>query len=64
MPKPNLIIDSNERGLLCDSVLRKAEKTGLIVNRQALVVGDYLLGDACVEAKSLNDFFQSAFKKI
>ena len=60
MPKPNLIIDSNERGMLCDSVLRKAEKAGLIVNRQSLVVGDYVLGEACVEAKSLSDFFQSS----
>ena len=50
MPKPNLIIDSNERGLLCDSVLRKAEKAHLTVVRQPLVVGDYLLGEACVEA--------------
>jgi len=60
MPKPNLIIDSNERGLLCDSVLRKAEKAHLTVVRQPLVVGDYLLGEACVEAKSIADFFQSS----
>ena len=60
MPKPNLIIDSNERGLLCDSVIRKAEKAHLTVVRQPLVVGDYLLGEACVEAKSIADFFQSS----
>ena len=58
--KPELLIDSNERGPLCDSILRKAEKAGLRVVRKPLVVGDYLLGGACVEAKSLNDLFQSS----
>tara|TARA_R100000008_G_C3581701_1_gene168988 strand:- start:1666 stop:2370 length:705 start_codon:yes stop_codon:yes gene_type:complete len=60
MVKPELIIDTNERGSLCDSVLRKAEKAGLIILRKSLVVGDYLLGGACVEAKSINDLFQSS----
>ena len=58
--KPQLIIDSNERGTLCESVERKATKAGLTVARQALVVGDYLLGGACVEAKSIGDLFQSS----
>jgi len=60
MPKPELIIDSNERGLLCESVERKAEKAGLVVIRQSLVVGDYQLGGALVEAKSINDLFLSS----
>ena len=60
MPKPDLIIDSNERGSLCDSIIRKAQKAGLAVARQSLVVGDYLLGSACVEAKSISDLFQSS----
>ena len=55
-----MIVDSNERGPLCESVLRKAEKQGLIVIRKPLVVGDYLLGNACVEAKSINDLFLSS----
>ena len=55
-----MIVDSNERGVLCDSVLRKAEKAGLSVIRKPLVVGDYLLGEACVEAKSINDLFLSS----
>ena len=59
MPKPDLIIDTNERGSLCESIQRKARKEGLNVTRQTLVVGDYLLGGACVEAKSINDLFQS-----
>jgi len=58
--KPQLVIDSNERGTLCESVERKATKAGLTVARQPLVVGDYLLGGACVEAKSIGDLFQSS----
>jgi ERCC4-type nuclease len=60
MRRPAMIIDSNERGVLCDSVIRKAEKAGLSVIRKPLVVGDYLLGEACVEAKSINDLFLSS----
>ena len=60
MRKPAMIVDSNERGVLCDSVLRKAEKAGMSVIRKPLVVGDYLLGEACVEAKSINDLFLSS----
>jgi len=60
LPKPDLIIDSNERGPLCDAVERKANKAGLAVVRQRLVVGDYLLGRSCVEAKSITDLFQSS----
>ena len=60
--KPDLLIDSNERGPFCQSVMRKAEKAGLSVERKSLLVGDYLLGEACVEAKSLDDFFMSRNK--
>ena len=60
MAKPDLIIDSNERGTLCESVERRAEKAGMIVARQVLVVGDYQLGGACVEAKSISDLCQSS----
>ena len=58
--KPDLVIDSNERGSLCEAVERKARKAGLNVVRQTLVVGDYLLGGALVEAKSIPDLFQSS----
>ena len=58
--KPQLYIDSNERGTLCESIERKAKKVGLVVARKPLVVGDYLLGGACVEAKSVGDLFQSS----
>lgn len=60
MPKPDLIIDSNERGSLCDSVIRRAQRDGLVVLRKQLVVGDYLSGVACIEAKSINDLFLSS----
>ena len=60
MPKPDLIVDSNERGSLCDSVVRRAQRDGLVVIKKKLLVGDYLLGNACVEAKSINDLFQSS----
>ena len=56
----DLKIDTNERGKLCDSVIRKAEKAGLAVERETLIVGDYLLGNVCIEAKSINDLFQSS----
>ena len=61
MRKPDLIIDSNERGSLYESVKKKALKAGLNINHQPLVVGDYLLGAACVEAKSVSDLIQSAY---
>tara|TARA_R100001443_G_scaffold55987_1_gene67090 strand:+ start:6303 stop:7004 length:702 start_codon:yes stop_codon:yes gene_type:complete len=61
MRKPDLIIDSNERGSLYESVKKKASKVGLNINHQPLVVGDYLLGAACVEAKSVTDLIQSAY---
>ena len=44
----DLVIDSNERGPLHDSVIRKAESVGLRVGKRTLVVGDYLLGNACI----------------
>ena len=60
MKRVDLIIDSNERGPLHDSVIRKAESIGLSIDKKTLVVGDYLLGNACVEAKSISDLFQSS----
>lgn len=61
MKKPDLIIDSNERGPLYESIKKKALKAGLNITHQPLVVGDYLLGAACVEAKSVSDLIQSAY---
>ena len=55
----DLFVDTNERGRLCESIMRRAAKEGMSVERKTLVVGDYLLGAACVEAKSINDLFSS-----
>ena len=55
----DLFIDTNERGRLCESIMRRATKEGMSIERKTLVVGDYLLGAACVEAKSINDLFSS-----
>ena len=57
---PDLIIDTNERGGLCESIERRAKKSGMFVVRKNLIVGDYLLGGALVEAKSIPDLFQSS----
>jgi ERCC4-type nuclease len=57
---PDLLIDSNERGKLCEAVIRHGTKMGLTIARRELLVGDYLLGNACVESKSIADLFQSS----
>jgi len=56
----SIVIDSNERGPLCSAVERNAERLGIPIFRKNLPVGDYLLGNACVEAKSVSDLFQSS----
>ena len=61
MKIPNLIIDSNERGPLRDSVIRLSEKQGFAVSQEHLQgLGDYKVGAGHVECKSLSDFFQSS----
>ena len=62
MPTPPLIIDSNERGPLCDSVIRLAEKQGFPTKRVHMQgMGDYKVGGyGHVECKSLSDLFQSS----
>ena len=58
---PALVIDTNERGPLCNAVERGADRSGVSVVRRNLPVGDYLLGEkGCVEAKSIGDLFQSS----
>jgi len=56
----SIVIDTNERGPLCNAVERNADRLGISISRQNLPVGDYLLGNACVEAKSIADLFQSS----
>jgi len=54
------LIDSNERGPLCDAVQRWADREGVPVRRDTLIIGDYQAGDSVIEAKSIADFFQSS----
>ncbi len=59
--KPPLIIDSNERGSLVSAVERRANSRSprINVSRETLVNGDYKCGDWLIEAKSIDDLFQS-----
>lgn len=59
--KPPLIIDSNERGSLVSAVERRANSRSprINVSRETLVNGDYKCGDWLIEAKSVDDLFQS-----
>ena len=56
-----LVIDTNERGSLPESIERRCEnhRPTIPVTRQRLVVGDYICGEVCVEAKTIGDFIES-----
>ena len=56
-----LIIDSNERGALPVSIIRKAmeKKPPVPTKREHLIVGDYLCGQWHIEAKTISDFLES-----
>lgn len=56
-----LLIDSNERGSLPDAIERRCEsmRPTIPTKRQRLIVGDYICGEICVEAKTIADFIES-----
>jgi len=56
-----LIIDTNERGSLPEAIERRCEgsRPTIPVARQRLIVGDYICGEICVEAKTIGDFIES-----
>jgi len=56
-----LLIDSNERGALPEAIERRCAsyKPTIPVARQKLVVGDYICGEVCIEAKTIGDFIDS-----
>ena len=56
-----LTIDTNERGSLPDAIERRAEshRPSIPIARQRLIVGDYICGEVCIEAKSIADFIDS-----
>ena len=59
--KTPLIIDTNERGPLHDAIVRAAEKPGFPIKKEHLQgMGDYKVGNANIECKSLSDLFQSS----
>ena len=59
--KPALIIDTNERGSLVSAVERRAKSRSprIDISREKLVNGDYKCGDWLIEAKSIDDLFNS-----
>tara|TARA_R110002012_G_scaffold33393_2_gene97829 strand:- start:37586 stop:38275 length:690 start_codon:yes stop_codon:yes gene_type:complete len=58
---PALIIDTNERGSLVSAVERRAKSRSprIDISREKLVNGDYKCGDWLIEAKSIDDLFNS-----
>ena len=58
-----LIIDSREKSDFSSEVIRKANRINVSNKKEWLEVGDYVIGDACFEAKSAQDFLQSIINK-
>lgn len=58
-----LIIDSREKSLLTDLVIKKCDKMSIPNKKQWIEVGDYVIGDVCFEAKSTHDFLSSVITK-
>ena len=58
-----LIIDSREKSLLTDLVLKKAESLNVPTEKKWIEIGDYVIGDVCFEAKSSLDFLTSVMSK-
>ena len=58
-----LIIDSRENSDFSSEVIRKANRINVLNKKEFLEIGDYVIGDACFEAKSAQDFLQSIMNK-
>ena len=58
-----LVIDSRENSDFSSEVIRKANRINVLNKKEWLEVGDYVIGDACFEAKSAQDFLQSIMNK-
>lgn len=58
-----MIIDSRENSVLCSNVEYYAGMAKVPVERMFIEVGDYVWGDICIEAKSVNDFYYSVKEK-
>tara|TARA_R110000744_G_scaffold375_3_gene1420 strand:+ start:19471 stop:20145 length:675 start_codon:yes stop_codon:yes gene_type:complete len=58
-----LQIDSRENSDLSDAVERLCGTMFVDCEKKWLEVGDYVIGDVCIEAKSIEDFIMSAMNK-
>tara|TARA_R110002020_G_scaffold122971_5_gene278934 strand:- start:2629 stop:3324 length:696 start_codon:yes stop_codon:yes gene_type:complete len=58
-----LVIDSRENSDFSSEVIRKANRINVLNKKEFLEIGDYVIGDACFEAKSAQDFLQSIMNK-
>ena len=58
-----IIIDSREDSQLSRAVETIAERKKIETEKKWLEIGDYVIGDCCIEAKSAADFLQSVRNK-
>ena len=58
-----LIIDSRENSDFSSEVISTANRINVLNKKEFLEIGDYVIGDACFEAKSAQDFLQSIMNK-
>jgi len=58
-----MMIDSREDSVLSELVLQYCMLSNIKAEKIFLEVGDYIIGDVCIEAKSVEDFLQSVRNK-
>ena len=58
-----ITIDSREDSQLSKIVIHLAEKAKIDIEKKWLEIGDYIVGDCCIEAKSAADFLASVRNK-
>ena len=58
-----IIIDSREDSQLSRTLIDLANKSKIETEKKWLEIGDYIVGDCCIEAKSAADFLQSVRNK-
>jgi ERCC4-type nuclease len=58
-----IIIDSREDSQLSRTLESFAERAKVKTEKKWLEIGDYIVGDCCIEAKSAADFLQSIRNK-
>ena len=58
-----MMIDSREDSVLSELVIQYSMLSNIGAEKVFLEVGDYIIGDVCIEAKSVEDFLQSVRNK-